>query len=106
MEEREGRFEKERLQKAEKELKKRKVSLAMPFKTEEEVFGLLMLGEREQGQAYTIQDVKYLESLRGQVGFTLANTLLYKKAMARIAFNNASHSDPEQSEGEESLRRL
>jgi len=87
MEEKEGKFEKERLQKAEKELKKRKVSLAMPLRTEEEVFGLLMLGEREKGQAYTIQDVKYLESLREQVGFTLANALLYKEAMARITAN-------------------
>jgi hypothetical protein len=87
MEEKEGKFEKERLQKVEKELKKRKMSLVLPLKTEEEVFGLLMLGEREKGQAYTIQDVKYLESLREQVGFTLANALLYKEAMARITAN-------------------
>ncbi len=103
MEEKEGKFEKERLQKAEKELKKSKVSLAMPLRTEEEVFGLLLLGEREQGQAYTIQDVKYLESLREQVGFTLANALLYKEAMARITLNNASHSGREEHNEEQRI---
>lgn len=84
MEEREGEFEREILQKAEKEMKKRKSSLAMPLKTEEEVFGLVMLGERSGDQAYTVQDVKFLERLREQVQFVLANAILYKEAVERV----------------------
>lgn len=84
LEERTGKFEREMLQKAEKELKKHKASSALPFKTEEEIFGFLLIGERSEGKAYTVQDVQFLEKVREQTAFTIANALLYKEAMARI----------------------
>jgi len=93
IEDRVGEFERDILQKAEKEMKKRKASLAMPLKTEEEVFGFVLLGNRSKGQAYTVQDVKFLERLREQVQFVLANAVLYKEAVERIKLTNASHSE-------------
>lgn len=80
--EKRGKFENEKLSKAEKEMKKRKISLAMPLYTEDEIFGIIMLGDRKD--TYTIQDVRYLERLREQINSILANALLYKDAMERI----------------------
>jgi len=74
IEDRVGEFERDILQKAEKEMKKRKASLAMPLKTEEEVFGFVLLGNRS-------------------VQFVLANAVLYKEAVERIKLTNASHSE-------------
>jgi len=85
IEDRQGSFEREMLQKASKEMKKNKAGLAMPFKADDEIIGLLILGQKLKNQAYTVQDVQYLERLREQVGFTLANALLYKEAMERIS---------------------
>ena len=79
-----GKFEREMLQSVEKELKKHKASLAMPFRTEEEMFGLLLIGEREGNRAYSVQDVQFLERVKSQVTPTLANALLYKEAVERV----------------------
>lgn len=84
IEEREGEFEKDMLRQAEKELKKKKASLALPFFTEDEVFGVVFLGERPQNKAYTVEDVKYLERLREQTQFVVANAILYKEAVERV----------------------
>jgi transcriptional regulator with GAF, ATPase, and Fis domain len=79
-----GKFDKEILQKAEKEMKKRQASLALPYRTEDEVYAILMLGKRDNDQPYTIQDVEYLERMREQVNFTLASAVLYRDVMDRI----------------------
>lgn len=84
IEDQSGQFEKEMLQRVEKELKKRHASLAMPFKTEDEVYGMVFLGKREDDAPYSVQDVQYLEQLREQVNFTLASAVLYRDAMERI----------------------
>jgi hypothetical protein len=84
LEEHSGKFEHEMLQKTEKEIRKRKASLAMPFKTEDEVFGLLLIGERNGSRAYTVQDVQFLEKVREQTEFIIANALLYKETMANL----------------------
>ncbi|MFA5135411.1 MAG: hypothetical protein WC505_06535 [Patescibacteria group bacterium] len=74
----------QQLGRLEKEMKKRKLSLIMGFKTEDEVIGLIALGEREKQQAYTVQDVEYLKQLRDQVTYTLASALQYRDAIERI----------------------
>lgn len=77
-------LDRERLQKAEKEMRKSKISLIMPLYTEDEVFGLITIGQRENNKVYTVQDVQYLETLRDQVSSVLAYALLYRDAMERI----------------------
>lgn len=84
MEEKDGKFEKEMLQKVEKEMKKLDASLALPFKTEDELYAVTFLGNRREGSAYSVQDVEYLVQLREQVNFTLASAVLYRDAMERI----------------------
>jgi len=76
--------DKDLIQKAEKEIKKLKAGLVIPFVADQEVFGLLVLGEHRKKEAYTIQDVKYLEQLREQVSVVLANAIQYQEAMERI----------------------
>lgn len=78
---------KQQLQKVEKEMKKKKYSLIIAFKTEDEIIGLLALGDREKKEAYTVQDVEYLKQLREQVIFTLASALQYRDVMERIQSN-------------------
>ncbi|MFA6098627.1 MAG: hypothetical protein WCV50_02540 [Patescibacteria group bacterium] len=87
LEERQGKFEKETLQKAEKEMKKFNASLVLPFNTEEEVFALALLDQKKDKSTFTIQDVKFLVELREQAGITLANAVLYQEAVERITAN-------------------
>lgn len=84
IEEQDEKFEKEMLQKAEKEMKKRNASLALPFRTEDELYAVVFLGHRQEGSAYSVQDVEYLVQLREQVNFTLASAVLYRDAMERV----------------------
>lgn len=79
-----GGFDRELLQKVEKELKKLQASLAMPYRTEDGVYALFLLGRRTDQKPYSVQDIQYLEQLRQEVGFTLASALLYKEAMERV----------------------
>ena len=88
LEERQGKFEEEILLKAEKEMKKNKFSLVMPFKNDDEIFALLTLGEKEEGRVYTVQDINYLERLREQTGFILANAILYQETMEHLRLQN------------------
>ncbi len=84
MDEREGEFERDALQKVEKEMKKQKVAIAMPFVHEDGLYGLLTVGERETKEAFTVQDIQFLTKLREEIGFTLASALQYSYAMERI----------------------
>lgn len=84
LDEREGEFERDALQKVEKEMKKQKLSIAMPFVHEDGLFGLLTVGERESKEAFTVQDIQFLTKLREEIGFTLASALQYSYAMERI----------------------
>ncbi len=84
LEENDNAATKVQLGKASKEMKKQKWELIMPFRTEEEVFGLLIIEETKEGEAYSVQDIRYLEQLREQTAVTLANALLYQEAMERI----------------------
>jgi len=74
----------EMLKIAERELGKQNAKLVMPLFTEDGVFGLVFLGEKQDKQAFTVQDVRYLEQLREQVNFTIAHALLYRNTMASL----------------------
>ncbi len=84
IDERDGEFERDALQKVEKEMKKQKVSIVMPFVHEDGLYGLLTVGERDSREAFTVQDIQFLTKLREEIGFTLASALQYSYAMERI----------------------
>lgn len=88
IDETEGKFDKEILQKVEKEMKKRHAGLALPYKTEEGLYAIVFLGNREGATPYSVQDIEYLEQMREQVNFTLASAVLYRNAMERIKFQS------------------
>lgn len=85
MNERQGKFEKEVLQQAEKEMKKNNFNLLMPVKTDRDV--IAMVGFSGESKSFSVQDVEYLNKLREQVTFAIANALLYENAMKRIQGN-------------------
>jgi len=80
--ERQGKFEKEVLQQAEKEMKKNNFNLLMPVKTDQDV--IAMVGFSGESKSFSVQDVEYLNKLREQVTFAIANALLYENAMKRV----------------------
>ncbi|MDP2685516.1 MAG: histidine kinase N-terminal 7TM domain-containing protein [bacterium] len=83
--ERPGQFEKEIMQQTEKEMKKYNFNLAMPIVADQEIIAIIGLaGER---RSFTVQDVDYLNKLREQITFAIANALLYQNAMERIQGN-------------------
>lgn len=72
------------LQRAEHDMKKRHITAYVPLRTEDEVIGIIAVGDRTGSDAYTVQDVQYLEHVRDQVTAPLANALQYRDAMERI----------------------
>lgn len=82
MNERQGKFEREILQQAEKEMKKSNFNLVMPVKSDKEIIALV--GFSGSARSFTVQDVDYLNKLREQITFAIANALLYQNAMKRI----------------------
>jgi len=80
--ERSGKFEKESLQLAEKEMKKFSFNLVIPVKTDQNIIALI--GLSGESRSYTVQDVNFLNKLREQITFAIANAFLYKEAMDRI----------------------
>ncbi len=80
--ERSGKFEIEMLKQADKEIKKYNFRLAMPVIADKEI--IAVLGFSGIGKSFTVQDIDYLNKLREQIAFAIANALLYKEAIDRI----------------------
>jgi len=59
-------------------------ALIAPLIIDKELIGILFLGEKTKGRAFTVQDVKFLETVAKEAGFALANVMAYKYAMERV----------------------
>jgi hypothetical protein len=67
-----------------KELQNEEASLFLPMGRAETYMGSFIFGKRKNHAAYTIQEIKELESLQYKFGEALFNVRLYKQAVERI----------------------
>ena len=58
-------------------------SLCVPVIEAEELIGIAVLGEKENKDAYTSEELKFLKELAPQISFALANVLIYHYALLR-----------------------
>lgn len=55
--------------------------LCVPLLEAEELIGIVILGEKENKDAYTSEEIKFLKELAPQISFALANVLAYHYAL-------------------------
>ncbi len=68
--------EKEKLKKI---LSKSKISMVLPLVSKGEIYGMILLGEKASGDAFTVQDIRLLENLALQASISIENGLLFRK---------------------------
>ncbi len=77
--------EKESLLAVEKELKGLRIGMVIPIGEKGELVGAFLLGRKKEKAAFTSDNVEYLSKLQFQMTNAIANALLYKQAVERIA---------------------
>ena len=77
-------FDHKALKEVENKMNKLNVAVAIPVGKGDELIGLILLGKKKSHDAFTVEDIKFLERLSGQALFSLGNAVLYRDAMARI----------------------
>lgn len=77
--------ETELLKRIEKRLKELNIGLVWPIGERDELVGIFLLGEKEKKEAFTSDNLDYLAKYHSQATMALANALLYKQAVERIA---------------------
>jgi len=65
------------------EMEKREIALCLPLFVEEELIGIIILGEKLSGEAYTVQDINLLTTLAAQAAIALNNALSYSEIERR-----------------------
>lgn len=60
-------------------MRKYNASLIFPLKTEGEIVGFLILGEKKSGDIYTAQDIRVLEIITAQLALGVQNAKAYEK---------------------------
>jgi len=68
--------EKEKLKKI---LSKSKISMVLYLVSKGEIYGMILLGEKASGDAFTVQDIRLLENLALQASISIENGLLFRK---------------------------
>lgn len=76
--------EKDHLSKIEEKLEKTDKELVIPLVAAEELVAIFFLGSKKNNEAYSVEDIKYLNELANEASFYIANVLLYKQAMERV----------------------
>ncbi|MFA6098620.1 MAG: histidine kinase N-terminal 7TM domain-containing protein [Patescibacteria group bacterium] len=66
------------------EMKYLKVGLMLPIGEKGELIGLLLFGNKDNNEAFTSDNIQYLNRLQPQMTGAIANALLYKQAVERI----------------------
>jgi hypothetical protein len=77
-------FDHKALKEVENKMSKLNIAVAIPVGKGEELMGLIFLGKKKSKEAFTVEDIKFLERLSGQALFALGNAVLYRDAMARV----------------------
>ncbi len=62
-----------------KELEKYKFEVVAPLVVQSKVIGLILLGKKISDQAYTKDDIEFLEVISSQVAASISNAMLYEK---------------------------
>lgn len=77
--------EKRKLNLLKEEMEKREITLFLPLFLEEELIGMIILGDKLSGEAYTAQDIDLLTTLAVQASIALNNTLSFAEIERRKA---------------------
>lgn len=77
-------FDHKALKEVENKMSNLNIAVAIPVGKGEELIGLILLGKKKSKEAFTVEDIKFLEKLSGQALFALGNAVLYRDAMERI----------------------
>lgn len=77
-------FDYKALKEVEAKMNKLNIAVAVPVGKGDELISLILLGKKKSQEAFTVEDIKFLERLSGQALFALGNAVLYRDAMARI----------------------
>ena len=77
-------FDHKALKEVENKMNKLNIAVAVPVGKGDELISLILLGRKKSEEAFTVDDIKFLERLSGQALFSLGNAVLYRDAMARI----------------------
>lgn len=77
-------FDHKELKEVENKMNKLNIAVAVPVGKGDELISLILLGKKKSHNAFTVEDIKFLERLSGQALFALGNAVLYRDAMERI----------------------
>ena len=55
--------------------------MVIPFEMDGQLAGLLYLGEKENFDSYSTEDIEYLLKTTGEIKIALINTLMYEMAL-------------------------
>jgi len=77
--------EKRKLNLLKEEMEKREIGLFLPLLIEEELIGVIVLGDKLSGEAYTVQDLNLLTTLTPQASIAFNNALSYSEIEKRKA---------------------
>ncbi|MBU0476794.1 GAF domain-containing protein, partial [Patescibacteria group bacterium] len=64
---------------------KTKIELILPLIIKDQLIGLIVLGEKQTGDAYTTEDIKLLETLSNQAAIAIENARLYNNMEEMVA---------------------
>jgi len=84
--EEQGNGEREVLQSVEKKLKALGIGLVLPIGEKGELVGAFFFGQKKKKEAFTSDNVEYLSRMQFPMTNAIANALLYKQAVERIAY--------------------
>ena len=77
--------EKDKLDLLRKEMEKTEVALILPLLIEEELIGMMIIGDKLSGEAYTVQDIELLTTLSPQTSLALNNAISFNEIEKRKA---------------------
>jgi len=61
-------------------LDKQKIKIIVPFFSNDKLIGAIILREKNNKEAYTVEDIEFLERIRFQIAIAIENALLHKTA--------------------------
>jgi GAF domain-containing protein len=61
------------------------IALIWPVGEKGELIGAFLVGQKSKKEAFTSENLQYLSNIQFQTAMAVANALLYKQAVERIA---------------------
>jgi len=79
LEDRESDLRQQQREKVLARMRELEAAVVLPLPTAADTIGMILLGEKQGGDAFTSQDIDALETLRYQAGVAIENALLYQQ---------------------------